>query len=174
MLEVEIVVRQARQPGRVDEEPSYDQDGLVVRCGWVAKCSQIPGFVDEAKLQLEAPNKAMATNGGHRIRRPHGVGNARRSVVASGNIAVEASGVNLKWTAPERSLDGRVMEGYEGLHAIVKHVLGDAYLLSSYHAHFVHRGGTPTTYRSVLDASSDQRAETDVGEARVGAAAYPR
>ena len=61
MLEVEIVVRQARQPGRVDEEPSYDQDGLVVRCGWVAKCSQIPGFVDEAKLQLEAPNKAMAT-----------------------------------------------------------------------------------------------------------------
>ncbi len=31
---------------------------------------------------------------------------------------------------------------YEGLHSIVKHVLGKSYLLSSYHAHFAHPGGT--------------------------------
>ena len=147
---------------------------MVVRCGWVAKCSQIPGFVDEAKLQLEAPNKAMATNGGHRIRRPHGVGNARRSVVASGNIAVEAFGVNLKWTAPERSLDGRVMEGYEGLHAIVKHVLVMPTCCPPTTRISSTAAGHQLPYRSVLDASSDQLAETDVGEARVGAAAYPR
>ena len=36
---------------------------------------------------------------------------------------------------------------HEGLHAIVKHVLGDAYLLSSYHAHFAQRGGT-TNYHT--------------------------
>lgn len=31
---------------------------------------------------------------------------------------------------------------HESLHAIVKHVLGESYLLSSYHAHFAHPGGT--------------------------------
>lgn len=40
---------------------------------------------------------------------------------------------------------GKVFHGpilHDGLHAILKHVLGDAYLLSSYHAHFAHPGGT--------------------------------
>jgi ectoine hydroxylase-related dioxygenase (phytanoyl-CoA dioxygenase family) len=40
---------------------------------------------------------------------------------------------------------GKVFHGlllHEGLHAILKNVLGDAYLLSSYHAHFAHPGGT--------------------------------
>ena len=40
---------------------------------------------------------------------------------------------------------GKVFEGivlHEGLHAVLKHVLGESYLLSSYHAHFAHPGGS--------------------------------
>ena len=48
---------QGCQPGGVDEESGYDEDGLVVRCGRVAKRSQVPGFVDEAKLQMDAQIK---------------------------------------------------------------------------------------------------------------------
>ena len=36
-------------------QPGYGEDRLVVRCGWVAKCAQVPGFVDEAKLQIAGP-----------------------------------------------------------------------------------------------------------------------
>ena len=74
MLEIEVVVRQAREFGRVDEESGDDENGLVVRCRRVPKDSQVPGFVDEAKLQSGGPNKAMATKGGHGRRRPRGVG----------------------------------------------------------------------------------------------------
>ena len=74
-LEIEVVVRQAREPVRIHEEPSYGQNRLVVRCRWVAKCAQVPGFVDEAKLQIAGPKKKLwPTNGGHRVCRPHGVG----------------------------------------------------------------------------------------------------
>ena len=55
VLEIELLVRQAREPDGVNEEPSYHEDGLVVRCGRVAKYSQIPGFVDKAKLQNGGP-----------------------------------------------------------------------------------------------------------------------
>ena len=55
VLEIEIVVRQRCQPSGVDKESGYDEDGLVVWCGWVAKCPQIPGFIDEAQLQNGAP-----------------------------------------------------------------------------------------------------------------------
>lgn len=36
---------------------------------------------------------------------------------------------------------------HEGLHAVLKHVLGKSYLLSSYHAHFAHPGGS-TNYHT--------------------------
>lgn len=45
---------------------------------------------------------------------------------------------------------GKVFHGivlHEGLHSVLKHVLGESYLLSSYHAHFAHPGGT-TNYHT--------------------------
>lgn len=45
---------------------------------------------------------------------------------------------------------GKVFHGivlHEGLHAILNHVLGESYLLSSYHAHFAHPGGS-TNYHT--------------------------
>ena len=45
---------------------------------------------------------------------------------------------------------GKIFHGllsHGGLHAILKHVLGEAYLLSSYHAHFAHPGGA-TNYHT--------------------------
>ena len=45
---------------------------------------------------------------------------------------------------------GKIFRGpilHEGLHTVLKHVLGDVYLLSSYHAHFAHPGGT-TNYHT--------------------------
>ncbi|MCY4142502.1 MAG: phytanoyl-CoA dioxygenase family protein [Gammaproteobacteria bacterium] len=58
---------------------------------------------------------------------------------------------------------GKVFLGpilHEGLHAILRHVLGDSYLLSSYHAHLAHPGGT-TNYHTdqfwMPPPTSDQR-----------------
>lgn len=51
-------MRQAHEPRGVNEEPGYDEDGLVVRGGWVAEHSQIPGFVDKAKLQLRGSRQS--------------------------------------------------------------------------------------------------------------------
>lgn len=53
VLEVEVAVRQIWQPASVDEEPTHDEDRLVVRCRRIAKHSQIPGFIDETELQVE-------------------------------------------------------------------------------------------------------------------------
>ena len=50
--------------GKVDKAPSidkqatYDEDGLVIRPGWIAKFS---GVVDETDLQRRLSEKAMAT-----------------------------------------------------------------------------------------------------------------
>ena len=42
MLEVEVFVRQLCQPAAVNEDSCHDEHGLIVRCGRIAKCSQIP------------------------------------------------------------------------------------------------------------------------------------
>ena len=55
VLEIEVVVGEVHEPARVHEEPGYGEHGLVVRCGRVPKRAQVPGFVDEAKLQIADP-----------------------------------------------------------------------------------------------------------------------
>ena len=61
LLQSEEIVGERVEPCDIDEQAGHDQDGLVVRQGRIAECSEIPGFVDEANLQRRPPEKAIAT-----------------------------------------------------------------------------------------------------------------
>ena len=51
MLQIQEVTVQGREVRGIDEEAADDQDGLLVRRGWIAQCAEITGLVDEADVQ---------------------------------------------------------------------------------------------------------------------------
>ena len=51
VFQIQEMTGQGREIRGVDEEATDDQDGLLVRQGWIAQCAEITGFVDEADVQ---------------------------------------------------------------------------------------------------------------------------
>ena len=51
VFQVQEMTGQGREIRGVDEEATDDQDGSIVRQGWIAQCAEITGFVDEADVQ---------------------------------------------------------------------------------------------------------------------------
>ena len=51
VFQIQEMTGQGREICGVDEEATDDQDGLLVRQGWIAQCAEITGFVDEADVQ---------------------------------------------------------------------------------------------------------------------------
>ncbi len=62
VLQSQKVVGEASKVRDIDEETAYDEDGLVVWPGRVAKCAEIPGFVNDTNSQRR-PRKSY----GHRM-----------------------------------------------------------------------------------------------------------
>ena len=75
VFQVQEMTGQGREIRGVNEEATDDQDGLIVRQGWIAQCVEITGFVDEAGVQRRPPKKLWPPDGDHRVCRPRRAGN---------------------------------------------------------------------------------------------------
>ena len=51
VFQIQEMAGQGSEVRGFDEETTDDQDGLLFRQGWIAQCTEITGFFDEADVQ---------------------------------------------------------------------------------------------------------------------------